>query len=141
VKCVSKEELIEELCEPELLKAAAGAIEPLLAERISQEVSSSSARFFLRIPRDLKFVEGHFPDLPVVPGFVQLWWSEFFAREVKLFSGFISKISAVKFSRPLYPGAECKLNLSWQARHSTLHFSFFDQQGVYSSGRFLVSPQ
>jgi acyl-coenzyme A synthetase/AMP-(fatty) acid ligase len=64
-----------------------------------------------QVPDDLASLEGHFPGRPVVPGTAQLDWAVELAREL-VGAGLVpARVEALKFGRPLTPGAVCALRV------------------------------
>ena len=44
-------------------------------EIISQSIAPARAEFEIAVPDDLFFLQGHFPQQPILPGVVQIHWA------------------------------------------------------------------
>ena len=92
---------------------------PLLpySERLSQTRSGSGAneeeklRLKLRLPRNLRWFEGHFPGLPVLPGVVQVDWAAHFAHLYFGFDATAANLSTLKFQKIIQPDDALLLEL------------------------------
>lgn len=103
------------------------------------------ARLRIRLPADLVYFRGHFEELPVLPGVVQLHWAEHYARQ---FFGddlpdrnTFARLEAVKFQEVIQPGREVSIELSWQAEKKRIQFRFHDGQTPFSSGRMVFDAE
>jgi predicted hotdog family 3-hydroxylacyl-ACP dehydratase/3-hydroxymyristoyl/3-hydroxydecanoyl-(acyl carrier protein) dehydratase len=85
-----------------------------------------------RVPRDLSFFAGHFPDHPVLPGFVQLHWVAELARDHLGIDGPWTGIDALKFRTPLLPDDRFDLEIRAGAE---LRFALRRDDEVLSEGR------
>jgi len=101
--------------------------------------ADSEASLSLRVPPDLRSIEGHFDRMPIVPGAVQIGWAIHHAAEAfKITRPRLAGLNMVKFRRVLQPGHQIELSLHWHAPHSTLSFRIDSGLGVHTSGRILL---
>lgn len=100
-----------------------------------KRVSDNKVELGLKIPKDLAYFEGHFPELPIVPGVVQLHWAVEFAKEIFKIPGFISQGSQIKFSNLMYPLDELCLVLEHLPQKYMVHYSYKTDDKTYASGR------
>ncbi len=89
-----------------------------------------------RVPRDLAFLEGHFPGQPVVAGFVQVHWVLALARQHLAGSAPPAAIEVLKFRAPLWPAQEFALSI--RATAQRIVFELADASQPVSSGRLLL---
>lgn len=94
----------------------------------------------LRLDPELPWFAGHFPDAPLLPGVVQLHWAMHYGRQLPGLTGAFGGMSQLKFQRPLRPGQECELHLSWQADKGQLLFGYRLGDEHASSGRVRLCP-
>lgn len=80
---------------------------------------------------------GHFPDLPILPGVVQLDWAARYAREYLALSGEFSALENLKFLALVLPEARLQLSLKWDEETKRLDFSYMGGQRKYSQGRIV----
>lgn len=115
--------------EPEILSVVAG---------------EGTARLEMRVPRDLSWFEGHFPECPLLPGVIQVTWAIRFARRYldvaaadaqrsEAFAGF-GRLSKLKFMRFILPGAEIALLLEFDAKRRELSFEYREGEAVCAEG-------
>ena len=107
---------------------------PALPEIRSVSTSADAARLELTVPSDLRFFPGHFPGLPILPGVVQLQWALTCATRYLGVSSAVERITALKFSRIVQPGAQVALVL--ERMPAGFGFRFESDAGTCSSGRF-----
>jgi 3-hydroxyacyl-[acyl-carrier-protein] dehydratase len=91
----------------------------------------------LHIPIELDYFVGHFPNLPVLPGVVQVDWAVRYARQYFSFEGSFSALEHLKFQSLVLPDATLELLLNWNALKNQLEFSFATSERTYSSGRIV----
>ena len=89
----------------------------------------------LRIPENLAYFQGHFDEVAVVPGVVQIHWAVHYARQYLLLSHAFSHMEVVKFKELLLPRQSLELGLRYFASTCKLEFYFRSETTEYSSGR------
>ncbi|ROS01586.1 3-hydroxymyristoyl/3-hydroxydecanoyl-(acyl carrier protein) dehydratase [Sinobacterium caligoides] len=89
----------------------------------------------LAIDMDIPCVQGHFPDISVVPGVAQVDWVMQLARRQLALQGRFAGMDAIKFQQLLRPGMHCQLTLEWLEAKRQLRFRYVDGDAVFSSGR------
>jgi 3-hydroxymyristoyl/3-hydroxydecanoyl-(acyl carrier protein) dehydratase len=89
----------------------------------------------LRIPEDLAYLVGHFPEVPVVPGVTQIHWAVHFARQRFKMPRSFGHMEAVKFKEILLPGQRLDLTLRYKGQSGKLEFLYRSETAEYSSGR------
>ncbi len=92
----------------------------------------------LQVPPNLLYLQGHFPEMPVVPGVVQLHWVMEVLEDLLETSIETKKMEAVKFREPLLPGSHFHLEVRQTDDH-TWSFRLWYEQQKFSSGRVLLS--
>ncbi len=93
----------------------------------------------LFIPGEIMYFEGHFPDLPVLPGIVQLDWAVIEARRHFGLSAPVTNVQNLKFRKLLRPNTDVTLTLRHRAEDDRFIFEYRDGETVYSSGRFVFA--
>ena len=78
-------------------------------------VDGDSATVAVRVPEDLRYFEGHFPNDPVVPGVAQLLLVEEAVRRAFPDLDRPRSVRRVKFNRRIDPGASITLALARSA--------------------------
>jgi 3-hydroxymyristoyl/3-hydroxydecanoyl-(acyl carrier protein) dehydratase len=102
------------------------------------EHTPEGVRLRFMIPGDLVYFDGHFPDVPLLPGVVQIGWAlELARRHVAEPAGLerFRELSAVKFMRVMQPGAAVSLTLAYAASDRELAFEYRTGEHACSSGR------
>ena len=82
---------------------------------------------------------GHFPEIPILPGIVQLDWALRYARQYLGLNGRFVAVENLKFLGLVLPDTTLQLSLRWQESEGRLEFAFFDKQRKYASGRVLFA--
>lgn len=103
-------------------------------------VASDDGRWSMRIhvPPGHPSFTGHFPDLPILPGVVQLDWAARLGRRLvpALHDHAIcTGMEQLKFQAVVTPGTTLRLSLSWDAAAQQMAFEFRHEERVCSSGR------
>jgi len=108
---------------------------PTDAEVLGEQRDGDSAVLSLRVPVDLQLFDSHFPELPVLPGVVQLAWAlAHGARRFRTPTG-CHRVEMLKFQRPLRPGVQVQLSLRHDPVLRRLRFGYAHGEVEYSSGR------
>lgn len=94
----------------------------------------------LRLDPELPWFQGHFPGAPLLPGVTQVHWAMHYGRLLPGADGAFGGMSQLKFQRPLRPGQECELHLSWLADKGQLLFGYKIAGEHASSGRVTLCP-
>jgi acyl-coenzyme A synthetase/AMP-(fatty) acid ligase/3-hydroxymyristoyl/3-hydroxydecanoyl-(acyl carrier protein) dehydratase len=103
-----------------------------------EAAGSSHVELDLYISRDLPQLDGHFPDLPIVPGVALVDWAvRFTSRYLKLGDG-VARALQVKFRRIVSPDTEVTLTLEHQASRHRLAFTYRQSEQILASGSFRV---
>jgi 3-hydroxymyristoyl/3-hydroxydecanoyl-(acyl carrier protein) dehydratase len=91
-------------------------------------------RLELDVHPELEAFRGHFPEAALLPGVIQVDWA---IREgTRRFGplGSFRGIKALKFQRPIAPGARVTLTLSHQPDKGSLAFAYDSAEGRHSAG-------
>ena len=102
---------------------------------LEQRDAESGCRLRLRVSPDCPYLEGHFPNQPVLPGVVQVFWADHFARELLGVSAAFRGMQALKFKNLVLPGMEVALTLGYSSMSGRLEFHFESTAGQHSQGR------
>lgn len=78
----------------------------------------------LAVPPDLEYFDGHFPQVPLLPGVVQVTWAIQLGRAHLPLDAEFRGLSAVKFTRVIQPGSTVTLRLDHASEEQKLHFSY-----------------
>ncbi len=101
------------------------------------EKTGESLELKLNVPEDLIYFPDHFSSYPILPGVVQIAWTEHFGRLFFNMEKPFLHMEAVKFVKVIRPGAELKLSLNWKVMPGKLSFNFSSASGTHSSGRMV----
>ena len=93
----------------------------------------------LEVPHGLFYLKGHFPNFPIVPGFVQLDWVMYYSRQFLQANIEVSEFEVAKFQKTLLPGDTFILWARWKASKDSLEYRLFAGGAVYASGRVKVA--
>jgi acyl-CoA synthetase (AMP-forming)/AMP-acid ligase II len=124
----------------ELMRAFA-AHEPTMPGFHLISRSRENAVVELHPPTTLIYFDGHFDDVPILPGVVQLDWAIELGRALFGFSGGFLRMEAVKFHRIFQPGPAMRVELDWRAERAVLGFRFSSIAGRHSSGRIFFAAE
>ncbi|ANS41284.1 ApeI family dehydratase [Serratia inhibens] len=105
-------------------------------EVLQQQVSDAThASLLLRLPAELFWFRGHFPEQPILPGVAQVNWAMQYAHQLLGIEAAFKGIEVVKFQQPLLPGQTLSLLLEWQPARHKLLFSYRLGEATASSGK------
>ena len=111
------------------------ALSPMLPTLVRQVLDGHTLTLQLRLDHELVWFAGHFPGAPLLPGVAQLHLAIGYACEQWAIEERFSGLEMLKFQRPLQPGVEVTLQLSWQAESRKLQFCYLKDGEAASSGR------
>jgi 3-hydroxymyristoyl/3-hydroxydecanoyl-(acyl carrier protein) dehydratase len=107
----------------------------ILAPEIrATERTACGVRLTLSIPAELSYFDGHFPEVPILPGVVQVKWAVEFARQHLGVQARFRALTGVKFMRVMQPGATVTLQLDYASERGELEFEYSVDGLVCSSG-------
>jgi 3-hydroxymyristoyl/3-hydroxydecanoyl-(acyl carrier protein) dehydratase len=107
----------------------------LFPETLVKQAQVDGLVLALRIPKDLTYFMGHFEEIAVVPGVVQIQWAVHYARQYLSLTRAFSHMESVKFKELLLPGQELELELHYLQQTGKLTFCYRSPACEYSSGR------
>ncbi|OAH97453.1 AMP-dependent synthetase [Methylomonas methanica] len=107
----------------------------LFPETLVKQTQADGVVLALRIPKDLTYFNGHFEEIAVVPGVVQIQWAVHYARQYLGLTRAFSHMESVKFKELLLPGQQLELELHYLQQTGKLTFCYRSATCEYSSGR------
>jgi 3-hydroxymyristoyl/3-hydroxydecanoyl-(acyl carrier protein) dehydratase len=99
----------------------------------------NTARLTIEVTGDMSVCDGHFPDLPILPGVAMLHWAIDLARDAFGIVQPFLRMEALKFQQLVRPDIELQLALDWRPATATMHFSYESAQGRHASGRIVFA--
>ncbi len=105
----------------------------------SERSEGDTVRQSCVVPENLAFFDGHFESFPIVPGVAQLRWVVAASRGLIDGSPEIAAVEALKFRRPLLPGARFELEVVAEVERKRLRFRLWRDDGEVSTGRIVFS--
>jgi 3-hydroxymyristoyl/3-hydroxydecanoyl-(acyl carrier protein) dehydratase len=103
----------------------------------ASERSAHGVRLQLKIPTEVAYFEGHFPDCPLLPGVVQVGWAIELGRQQLAVQGTFRSLSVVKFMRVIRPDEAVSLTLEYASDKRQLDFVYELDGRTCSSGTAL----
>ena len=107
---------------------------------LAQERQDHHAVLHLQVPADLAHFEGHFADMPILPGVVQLDWAIRHTRVLFAIDNAFAALENLKFHAPVWPRSELTLTLDWDPMRHRVEFSYSNRARKYASGRVVFGP-
>ncbi len=110
--------------------------DPLL---VAKEDANAGYVLHCKVPDNLYYLRGHFPQVPVVPGVCQLRWV---IQSIETYSGRrlqLSALEAVKFHHLLVPGQPFFLEVRLDRQANKWVYRIFSDEQTFASGRLLVT--
>jgi len=107
---------------------------------LRMERTDSGYLLHLRVPENLYYLDGHFPQMPIVAGVCQLQWV---IDAIQTYTGetlHLSALENVKFLRPLFPGQSCVMELTYIPQPASWHYQIYADPQRFASGSLLVKP-
>jgi acyl-CoA synthetase (AMP-forming)/AMP-acid ligase II len=79
--------------------------------------------------------DGHFPQLAILPGVIQVDWALRLAQRYFSIEGHFSDLRQLRFQRILRPDDEVSLTLRFFPEKKEVHFAYASAYGIHSQGR------
>lgn len=102
----------------------ANPTEPSAPPVIDRVHDGDTAQWRLRVGGDCPWLEGHFPERPVLPGVVLLRWAIQAAGDTWPELDTVTGVSNLKFRNPVLPPAEVVLHLAFDASRRRIDFRY-----------------
>ena len=106
------------------------------ADLISQHTHGFEASFQLFIPAQLIYFKGHFNNLPILPGLVQIKWAIEFSTQLSKRNQ-IKKINRLKFSGLILPNTTLTLSIHYKMESGRADFRYHNDTVTFSQGQLL----
>jgi acyl-coenzyme A synthetase/AMP-(fatty) acid ligase len=109
------------------------------ATRLPADAGAAGIELDLFIDPSLPQLDGHFPNLPIVPGVALIDWAVRFAGRYLQIGDGVARSLQVKFRRIMTPDRMVTLTLEHQPARNRLAFTYRQGDQVLASGSFLAS--
>ncbi|MFL6656471.1 MAG: AMP-binding protein [Massilia sp.] len=119
------------------LLAGAPAAAPRLPRVTVIEQDGQRVLLGLTVPATLYYLDGHFPQAPVLPGVVQLDWAIHYGRAHFGLGPHFQGVNALKFQQVILPESPLFLELLHDTAKGSLQFRYFSDVGPHAGGRIL----
>lgn len=117
-------------------------IYPQFEQIIKSETEDGHAllQFIFSMAEDSIYLQGHFPEAPILPGVTQLDWAIQLAAEHWGTNTSVQTIEVLKFNDMILPKAQVTLTLE-RKRENCVIFKFSHADSSFSSGRLIYSHE
>lgn len=95
--------------------------------------SDNAIEMLLSFSKNAEYFQGHFPLMPVLPGFVQVHFAAFFAKEHFLINKDITNIKRLRFTKIISPNKDIFLTIQLNSPQK-ITFKYFTKKDDHSSG-------
>ncbi|RUO48103.1 hydroxymyristoyl-ACP dehydratase [Pseudidiomarina aquimaris] len=109
--------------------------------QLSESIDESGRRHLraqFAVTPDCLYLQGHFPEAPLLPGVTQLDWAIQLAADHWQTPRTVRTIEVLKFNDMILPKAEVTLTLEWK-RDDCVVFRYQHNDKAYSSGRLIFN--
>jgi len=106
-------------------------------ENFDLHENALEAQLFL--PADLVYFDGHFDEMPILPGIAQTHWAIELAKKHLNIQGEFSSVDNIKFTRIIEPEQSVNLKVTYDSVKNFLEFSYVSERGPHSSGKIRFS--
>lgn len=105
----------------------------------SRQQQGDSVMLILQVEAGLFWFQGHFTDLPILPGVAQLNWVMHYGVSLLAPGKQFAMMDNIKFQQPVLPDSLLQLRLDWDAEKSRLSFRYSllkaEGEQIASSGK------
>jgi 3-hydroxymyristoyl/3-hydroxydecanoyl-(acyl carrier protein) dehydratase len=91
-------------------------------------------RYEFWLDKDLRYFQGHFPGLPLLPGVVQAHWAQLYARRHFQLPAKFAYLSTLKFMRIIEPDSHLHLLLRLDELRCEVEFEYRCNEELCSQG-------
>lgn len=110
----------------------------VLPEVVAEKLTDDAVELTLWIPAGLPYFKGHFPNVPILAGVVQLHWAVQFAKQkLSLSATDVKNVEVLKFKVVIVPDQKLVLTLTKKTNEKFL-FSYQSEKGQHASGRIVL---
>jgi len=109
------------------------------ARRTHETANEEETTLTLALRDCAQVFDGHFPELPILPGVAQIDWALRLAQRHFLIEGRFSGLRQLRFQRILSPDDDVSLTLRFSPEKKEVRFVYASAQGVHSQGRALFA--
>ena len=106
-------------------------------EIVRESIAPTRAEFEITVPEELFYLQGHFPQQPILPGVIQVHWAVMLAAARLGVEPSFKGFEALKFHRVIKPLTPLKLTLEKVEETGKLRFSYQSDLGIHSQGRIV----
>lgn len=107
---------------------------PALPDIRWREAGPARAVGVLDVVPGLRVFDGHFEQVPVLPGVAQLDWAIHFAGQRFALPPRFLRVEQLKFQKSVVPPIELELILEWDPQPKRLRFQYASARGAHSAG-------
>ena len=107
----------------------------ILPTVLSEEKSEQSVTLSLFVPKELCYFEGHFPDIPVLPGVVQLHWVMGYIKQYFGIEDEYQRVDQLKYQHVIFADQNVDLTMTWNEAKKQMVFQYSSPKGNHSSGK------
>jgi len=105
---------------------------------LAKEQIDNGVKLTFKVQPSLDYFKGHFPEISILAGVVQLDWAVNFAQEyLELSSSIVDQVEVLKFQDMIRADQTVELLLTRKSGHKFL-FKYQSDKGVHSSGRIVL---
>jgi len=99
------------------------------------KLEDNKVELLLSFSKDAVYFQGHFPEMPILPGFVQVHFAREFAKQYLKSDRELTNIKRLKFTKIISPEVDIILILE-KIGDDKISFKYMDAQRSCSSGEF-----
>ena len=107
---------------------------------LSRRDAAGHTELDMEVAGDNPWFAGHFPEMAILPGVVQIGWAAHYAHALHGLGPGVRTLEQVKFKRPILPGARLTLTLKVDPAAHKLRYEYKDVEHSYSSGTLQFEP-
>lgn len=96
----------------------------------------TKAELSLIFEKNAVYFQGHFLEVPILPGVVQTHFAAFYIKKIFNLDPTPRNIKKLRFTNIIHP--DVKINLTIEKKDNKIKFIYFDKNKKYSSGEFYL---
>lgn len=95
----------------------------------------------LYLDPEITWFQGHFPELPILPGVVQIDWAVHYGQRYFVIPGQFKNLVDLRFQKLICPDSTISLFLSYDETKQQLRFTYRSDKGDHSRGRIVFDDR